>query len=65
MIDPAPTQGNAKIDINVVCTSALAYMTFPNSAAADQFLVECKAGEHPEVIEQYKAQMGLGAGAEI
>jgi hypothetical protein len=29
-------------------------MTFPDSNAANTFVVECKAGEHPEVIEQYK-----------
>lgn len=63
MINPAPSQG--KLDINVVCTSALAYMTFENSNAADKFIVECKAGEHPEVIERYKLQMGFGDGEAI
>ncbi len=53
---PAP-QG--KLDINVVCEGALAYMTFPDGAAAEKFVTECKAGEHPEVIERYKAQIGL------
>ena len=62
---PADTTSDAKIDINAVCEGALAYMTFENGAAAEAFVQECKNGEHPEVIEQYKAQMGLGAGATI
>ncbi len=55
----------AKLDINVVCEGALAYMSFPDGESAEQFVAECKAGEHPEVIERYKADMNLGAGAEI
>ena len=62
---PADTTSDAKIDINAVCEGALAYMTFENGAAAEAFVQECKNGEHPEVIEQYKAQMGLGAGVAI
>lgn len=55
-----PTGGNvAKINIDVVCEGALAYMTFPDSASADQFVAECKAGEHPEVIEQWKQNQGI------
>jgi hypothetical protein len=54
-----------KIDINAVCDGALAYMTFPDGAAADAFLVECKEGKRPEVIEQFKQQMNLGDGAEV
>ncbi len=63
MIEPAPIQG--KLDINAVCEGALAYMTFPDAKSAETFIVECKAGKHPEVIEQYKAQMNLGDGAAI
>lgn len=54
-----------KLDINVICEGALAYMTFPDAASADQFVAECKEGKHPEVIEQYKAQMNLGDGAAL
>lgn len=54
-----------KLDINAVCEGALAYMTFPDGDSAAQFVAECKEGEHPEVIERYKADMNLGAGAEI
>jgi hypothetical protein len=50
---------NTKLDITAVCESALAYMTFPDGASADKFIAECKEGEHPEVVEQYKQQMGL------
>lgn len=55
----------AKLDINFVCEQALAYMTFADGAAADQFVAECKAGKHPEVIEKYKADLNLGAGVAI
>ncbi len=56
---------SAKINIDAVCEGALAYMSFPDGAAAAQFVAECKEGKHPEVIEQYKAQMNLGDGAAI
>jgi hypothetical protein len=48
-----------KLDINAVCEGALAYMTFTDGAAADKFVADCKEGKHPEVIEQWKAQMGI------
>lgn len=63
VISPTPVQG--KINIDVVCRGALAYMSFPDGASADLFVAECKEGKHPEVIEQYKLQMGLGDGATI
>jgi len=63
--DPAPTSDQAKLDINVVCQGALAYMTFPDAQSAETFVAECKEGKHPEVIEQYKQQMGLGDGVAI
>lgn len=66
MIDPAPTPTNqAKINIDVVCQQALAYMSFPDGKSAEAFVTDCKEGKHPEVIERYKAEMNLGAGAEI
>jgi hypothetical protein len=40
-------------------------MTFENGDAAAKFVEECKEGKHPEVVEQFKAEMNLGAGAEI
>jgi hypothetical protein len=54
-----------KLNIDVVCESALSYMTFPDADSADAFVAECKAGEHPEVIEHYKEQMNLGDDAAI
>lgn len=54
-----------KLNIYEVCQGALAYMTFPDGASADLFVEECKDGKHPQVIEQYKLQMGLGDGAAI
>jgi hypothetical protein len=56
---------SGKLNINVVCEGALAYMSFPDGESADAFVAECKAGEHPEVIERYKAEMNLGDGAAI
>lgn len=62
----APQEGSAgKLDIRVVCESALMYMTFPDGAAADAFVASCVEGAHPEVIERYKADMGIGDGATI
>lgn len=61
---PAPAS-MGKLNINVVCESALTYMTFPDGASADKFVAECKEGQHPDVIERYKAQMNLGDGAMI
>lgn len=56
---------SGKIDINYVCESSLAYMSFPNGDEAAKFVAECKEGKHPEVIEKYKTDMNLGAGAAI
>lgn len=54
-----------KINIGEVCQGALAYMTFMDGVAADAFVEDCKVGKHPEVIEQYKANLNLGDGAAI
>lgn len=62
---PINTGAQGKININAVCEGALAYMTFQDGASADKFVAECKEGKHPQVIEQYKAQMNLGDGAAI
>lgn len=56
---------NQKINVDQVCNESLVYMTFTDSVSADLFVKECKEGKHPEVIEQYKARMNLGAGAQI
>lgn len=50
---------NAKLNINAICESALAYMSFPDGASADAFVQECVEGKHPEVIEQWKQQQGI------
>ncbi len=55
----------AKLNINVICEQALAYMTFKDGKSADAFVADCKEGKHPEVIEKYKADMNLGDGAMI
>lgn len=61
-----PAEGaSGKIDINAVCEGALAYMSFPDGASAELFVSECKEGKHPEVIEKFKADMQVGAGAAI
>lgn len=67
MMEPAKvpvteTENNSvsqKIDINAVCDSALAYMSFPSGAEAEAWVDACKRGEHPEAIEQWKVQMGI------
>lgn len=53
------TGGAAKIDVRVACESALAYMLFETGEQAEQFVAECVAGEHPDVIERYINDMGL------
>lgn len=65
ILEPGSAPAQGKLNINVVCEGALAYMTFPDGESAAKFVAECKEGKHPEVIEQYKAQMGLGDGAAI
>lgn len=62
-----PTNGevSGKIDINAVCEGALAYMTFSDGASAEAFVQECKEGKHPEVIEQWKAQMNIDSDVAI
>ena len=64
-VAPGGTAQETKINIDYVCNSALAYMTFNDDAAAQAFVSECKEGKHPEVIERYKAELSLGAGAQI
>lgn len=59
------TNTASKIDINAVCEGALAYMTFTDGASAEAFVAECKEGKHPEVIEQWKAQMNIGSDVAI
>jgi hypothetical protein len=60
-----PPSAQGKLNITVVCESALAYMTFTDGASADAFVADCIEGKHPEVIERYKADMNLGDGATI
>lgn len=54
-----------KLNIDTVCQDALAYMIFQDGTTADKFVADCKEGKYPEVIEKYKADMNLGAGAGI
>ena len=61
----ADAMQTGKLNINVVCESALSYMTFPDGKSADKFVAKCKDGKHPDVIERYKAQLNLGDGANI
>lgn len=58
-------QVSAKLDMDVVCNSALSYMSFPDGQSADKFVVDCKEGKYPEVIERYKADMNIGADVAI
>lgn len=54
-----PAGSGAKIDVRVACQSALAYMLFQSSEQSDQFIEECIAGEHPDVIDRYIESLGL------
>lgn len=60
-----PRGDQAKINIEEVCNGALAYMTFPDAASAEVFLTECKAGNRPEVIDQYRASLNLDSDVQI
>lgn len=62
---PTDVPTNGKLNITVVCESALAYTTFTDGASAEAFVQDCIDGKHPEVIERYKADMNLGDGALI
>lgn len=53
----------AKIDVQVACKSALAYMSFQTGEEADTFVTECVNGEHPDVIERYINDLGLDGAA--
>jgi hypothetical protein len=64
-IEKGNPQQAGKIDPRVACNSALAYMTFPAGGAAEVFVQECIEGKHPEVIERYKADLGIDASAQI
>lgn len=56
---PRDVSVQGKIDINAVCDGALAYMSFPSGAEADAWVAECKRGEHPEAIDQWKQMNGI------
>lgn len=53
---PAPAM---KIDPQVACESALAYMLFENGEQADSFVGACVNGEHPDVIDRYIESLGI------
>ena len=63
----APPQGGANMKINIdrVCEGSVAYTNFADATSAKKFIDECKAGEHPEVIEAYKNSLNLGEGVAI
>jgi hypothetical protein len=60
-----PRGTEAKININIVCEGALAYMRFADAASAATFVTECKEGKHPEVIEHFKASLNTDSGVAI
>ncbi len=60
---PAPAQG--KLNISFVCEQATETMRFADAASRATYIADCVAGKHPEVIEKYKADMNLGAGAQL
>lgn len=52
-MDAADKPAN-KLNIEVICNSAQAYMSFPDAKGANLFVAECKEGMHPEVIKNIK-----------
>ncbi len=56
---------SGKLNINFVCENALSYMSFTDSTDAEKFVSECIEGEHPKVIEKYKAELNIDNGAVI
>jgi hypothetical protein len=64
-VEETNNTSQGKIDINAVCEGALAYMTFTDGASAEAFVTECKNGEHPEVIERWKADMNISSDVAI
>jgi len=63
--DTNGTPSSERRNMDVVCNDALSYMSFPDHESAEQFVIDCKDGKHPEVVEHYKEQMNLGEGAAI
>ncbi len=65
MQEATSTMPTGKINIVEVCQSALAYTSFTDGAAAEAYVDSCIKGEHPEVIERWKADNGYGNGEAI
>ncbi len=53
-----PPANTGEVTIQAACENALTYMLFESGEQADQFMAECLAGEHPEVVERYRDSMG-------
>ena len=62
---PVPVPAQGKLNINLVCEQATETMRFVDAESREAFIADCVAGNHPEVIEKYKADMNLGAGAQL
>ncbi|MFZ2593787.1 MAG: hypothetical protein WAX38_03375 [Minisyncoccia bacterium] len=62
-VEEAPV--GMKLDINQICDDSLAFTTFTDGAASDAYLVDCKAGKHPEVIEQFKQSLQMEDGTTL
>ncbi|MES2966685.1 MAG: hypothetical protein V4668_02775 [Patescibacteria group bacterium] len=58
-----PVQMAGKLNPQIVCEGALAYMTFESSEASDSFVADCMEGKHPEVFEKYISDRGLDGAA--
>lgn len=53
-----PKNVTSELDAQIACEGALAYMLFQTGEEADEFVAECIAGEHPEVVERYIKDRG-------
>ena len=60
-----PVSANMKINIDKVCEGTVAYTDFTDATSAKKYIDDCKAGQHPEVIEQYKNSLNLDSGVAI
>lgn len=54
-----------QINTDLACNQAISYMRFTDAKSLEVFMIDCKAGKHPEVIDTYRADMNLNDGANI
>ena len=58
---PSTAGGELRINTDQVCEDSLAYTDFTDATSAQKYVDSCKRGEHPEVIERYRASLNSGS----